>query len=141
MRGDNQYRFLANPSAKGIQIDPNSQAMYRGLKYLCAAGIKKGREGQTLAQLCHNIKKEWIEDILEKAPEPRTPAPETIRKPVKKHTDVPIQPSPSESRPKPVAAAVKMEKTSFFQRIKSALNRFVNFIKNLFCRPRPRTSG
>ena len=137
--GENQYRFLANPSAKGLQIDPNSQALNRGYKYLCAAGIKKGRDGQTLAQLCHTIKKEWIEDILEKAPEPLTATPETIREPAEKHEGVPVETTPREYHPRPVPKVPKMAKISLFQRIKSAFNRFVNFIKNLFRRPHPST--
>ena len=138
--GDNLYKFLANPSTKGLHIDRNSQALNSGYKYLCAAGIKKGRDGQTLAQLCHTIKKEWIEDILEKAPEPLPAKPETIRKPVEKQKGASVQATPGEYHPRPVSRARKMEKLSLFQRIKSAFNRFVNFIKNLFRRPHPSTS-
>lgn len=138
--GDNLYRFLANPSTRAVQIDHNSQAQNSGYKYLCAAGIKKGMEGQTLAQLCHAIKKEWIEDILEKAPEPLTPQPVTIRKPDEKQKDVTVQTSAGEPRPRPVTRAPKTEKLSLLQRIKSTFNRFVNFIKNLLRRPHPKTA-
>ena len=138
LQGNNSYKFLANPNPSNIKIDSYAAAANSGQMYLSMASIRKDRIGHILAQLCHGIKKVWIEDILEKTPKPltpepkpRTPAQEKIRKSVDKQSDIPIKTSPSESRPKPVAITPKIEKPSLFQKIKSAFNRFVNFIKNL----------
>ena len=145
MKNDGLYKLIAHPTSGVIKIDSYSQVHNRGSKYLSIVGIKKGKDGRILTHLGHNIKKEWIEDILQKKQEPlitqreletQTAANAVPIKSIGKKSEIPLQTSPTDHSPQPALQQPKLENKSFTQRIKTAINRFINYIKNLFRNPK-----
>lgn len=95
------FKPLLNPDAQPLRMDPYSHAQFPTEKHLMFGGIRKDRNGQTLMQLCHELKREWIEDMLPKEAIPAKPEevirektpPPPVARPV---STAPISPIPAD---------------------------------------------